>query len=41
MKLDLVLENTRNKYTLGLLEESSLSEVESLLSAEAYAALIG
>lgn len=30
MKLDLVLENTRNKYTLGLLEESTLSEKEAL-----------
>lgn len=31
MKLDLILENTRNKYSLGLLEESSnLSEKDIL-----------
>jgi hypothetical protein len=30
MKLDLILENQRSKYTLGLLEESSLTEKEVL-----------
>ena len=30
MKLDLVLENTRNKYAMDLLEESELSERETL-----------
>lgn len=30
MKLDLILENVRNKYNLGLLEESTLSELEVL-----------
>ncbi len=30
MKLDLILENVRNKYNMGLLEESSLSELDVL-----------
>ena len=30
MKLDLILENVRNKYTMGLLEESELPEKEIL-----------
>jgi len=28
MKLDLILENIRNKYTLGLLEESTVSGLD-------------
>jgi hypothetical protein len=30
MKLDLILENVRNKYNMGLLEESSLTELDVL-----------
>jgi len=30
MKLDLILENIKNKYSLGLLEESSLTEIQQL-----------
>lgn len=30
MKLDLILENVKNKYTMGLLEESTLSEMDTL-----------
>ena len=30
MKLDLILENVKNKYTMGLLEESDLPEIDLL-----------